>query len=132
MVKKPNEPVEEKTFEVDEDGHLELIQGLVEGYVEIVRIGGSVIAAINEEGMYKDFEVNCGFLGTIVFLRENEDQWDSLTDEDLRKVKAWIVAHENDPHLSGPIQFLEGQAMIDYKNRLLDNQRKKEMEWNSF
>lgn len=137
MVKQPNQPVEEKIFEFKnqeelEEKELELMQGLVNGYIEVVRIGGDVQVILDEEGSGKNLETNCGFLGTVVFVKEDGEGWGSLTDEDVRKVKAWTVAHEHDQYVSGPIQILQGEAMINYKNRLFEESRKRQIEWDSF
>lgn len=137
MVKEPNKPVEEKNIEVTEDNELELMQGLVGGYIEVLHIGGDVKVIVNEEGMFKNLENNCGFLGTIVFVKEvfdnnNEAVWGSLTSDDVRKVKAWTINHLSDQHISGPVQILQGEALIKYRNQLMDDCRRKQMEWESF
>lgn len=145
MIKEPNKPVEERNFNIsyedDEDRsakELKLAQGLVNGYVEVVWIGGDVKGLVNEEAMYApDMEHNCGYLGNIVFMRESvegDEVWfGSLTNDDMRKVKAWTIVHANDVHPgSAGVQVLTGQAADDYRKRLHKHQKDQQQEWESF
>jgi hypothetical protein len=56
------------------------------------RIG--VVILFNENGIEKDLESNCGFVGTLVFVGveyndEEGDYWATLNDEQIRKCMAW-------------------------------------------
>jgi hypothetical protein len=145
MVKKPNQPVEEQKIEMsyeDDDNRanqeLKLAQELVQGYVEVVWIGGDVKALINEEAMYNPaMAPNCGFLGNIVFFREifdGQDAWfGSLTDDDIRKIKVWCLVHANDVHSGNVgIQVLTGKAADEYRKELNESQKRQQQEWDSF
>ena len=145
MVKKPGESVEELTFDISyknaEDRaikELKLAQTLTKGYVEAVWIGGDVKALINEEALYdKSMKDNCGFLGNIIFFRDEVDEdgngwFGSVTDEDVRKIKAWTVAHTNDRHPGGGVQVFSGQAAEDYRKKLHEHQKTQQQEWESF
>lgn len=145
MTKEPNKPVEERNFDIsytDDDDRsakeLKLVQELVKGYVEVVWIGGSVKGLINEEALYDaNMKNNCGYLGNIVFIRESvegDDVWfGSITDEDVRKIKAWTIAHANDLHPGNDgVQVLTGQAITDYRDRLHEHQKGQQQEWESF
>ena len=139
-LKKPGQPVEEQVAEIsykndDErsEKELKLAQQLVDGYVEVVWIGGDVKAIVNEEAMYRENMLpNCGFLGTIVFFRGDSAWFGSLTDEDVRKLKMWTVTHENDVHPGDvPPQIFFGQAAEEYRKRLHDAQKLQQQEWES-
>lgn len=145
MFKEPNKEVEEKNFEItfsNPDGRgsteLKLAQGLVKGYVEVVWIGGDVKGLVNEEAMYNpEFKPNCGFLGNIIFVREvvtKDDAWfGSLTDDDVRKIKAWTVVHANDVHPgSDSFRLLTGEAAENYRRRLFEHQKRQQEQWDSF
>lgn len=144
-IKEPDGSIEERNFEIsfsdsDEraEKELKLVQEIVKGYVEMVWIGGEVQALVNEEAMYApDMKPNCGFLGTIIFVRNESDEegswWGSLTDEDFKKLKAWEVNHANDVHPSDfPPQVLTGTAMDHYRKRLADERKRQQVEWDSF
>lgn len=144
MAKKPGKPVEELIFDIVYENaddraakELKLAQTLVKGYVEVVWIGGEVKGLINEEALYESMEGNCGFLGNIIFIRdsvEGDDVWfGSLTNEDIRKIKAWTIAHSNDLHPgNGRVQVLSGQAADEYRRKLHEHQKIKQEEWESF
>lgn len=144
MGKKPGESIEELTFDISyndaEDRaakELKLAKILVKGYVEVVWIGGKVKALINEEALYdKSMEDNCGFLGNIIFFSDEVDEngwFGSLTDEDIRKVKAWTIAHANDRHPGGAgVQVLSGQVADEYRRKLYELQKTQQQEWDSF
>lgn len=141
MVKEPNKPVKEENFKIsfsDDDDRtkkeLKLTQQLVKGYVEVVWIGGDVKALVNEEAVFDNkMEHNCGYLGTIVFFREEEDGFGSLTDEDIRKIKAWTVVHNSDRHAGYTgVQVLTGEAADSYRKRLHEHQKMLQTEWESF
>jgi len=145
MFKEPNKPVEERNFNIsfaDEDERsekeLKLAQDLVKGYVEVVWIGGEVKAMVNEEAMYvPGMEPNCGFLGNIIFFREvmedGEACWGSLTDDDVRKIKAWTITHESDIHPGNTaVQVLTGKDIDTYRQAMHELQKSKDQEWDSF
>ncbi len=146
MIKEPEKEVEERNFDISfEDSderskkELELAQDLVKGYIEVVWIGGSVKALVNEEAVYNEsMQHNCGFLGNIVFFREvvtsDEDAWfGSLTDEDIRKIKIWALVHANDRHPGRVgMQFLGGAAAEEHLKKLHEHRERQQAEWESF
>lgn len=139
-VKEPNKPLTDQYFEIqykDDDERsekeLKLAQGLVGGYVEVVWIGGDVKILVNEEAMYApNMKHNCGFLGNIVFFRGDSEWFDSLTNEDVRKVKKWCDLHNTDRHPGNfGVQVFTGKAMEDYREKLKAAQKNQQLEWES-
>ncbi len=139
--KKPGQPVDELTFDIEykndderSEKELKLAQQLVQGYVEVIWIGGNVKAIVNEEAMFREnMRPNCGFLGNIVFFRGDSEWFGSLTDEDMRKIKAWTVTHDSDVH-PGDVapQVFFGQAAEEYRKSLEAAQKLQQQEWESF
>ena len=144
VVKEPDKNPEERNFTLryyDEDDltakQLMLAQKLVGGYVEVAWLGGDVKVLINEEGLLNNLPANCGFVGTIVFFHDTCDgsihEWDSLSDEEIRKVKTWIAIHGNDPHIgyTGMQIITEDEAIASYRQKLQQERQKREKEWNA-
>ena len=140
-VKEPNKPLEELNFEVkydnnDERGHqeLKLAQKLVGGYVECVHLGGEVKVLCNEDGLAKNLADNCGFVGTLVFVRdtleEDEVYWGSLTDDDLRKLKIITVLREHMPHPRNGPRVYAGEDADRYYRSLQEQAERNEQAWN--
>ncbi|MFY4731323.1 DUF3846 domain-containing protein [Nitrospira sp. BLG_2] len=143
-VKEPNKPLEERKFEIQYENEdersakeLKLAQTLVGGYVEMVWIGGKVQALVDEEGMYKPLEHNCGFVGTIVFVHDEEGEegnfWGSLTEDELRKLDAWVAVHNGLQHPGnvGP-KIFSGAAADEYRRLLAEDRKSQQRQWESF
>lgn len=74
-------------IEVDND--LKALQGLVEGYIEVVTAAGDFALIANEEGVMNHMPFNCYWLGhmlfgPILFVGVDGDKFCSLTDEQVR------------------------------------------------
>jgi hypothetical protein len=85
MVFEPGKPGEVRTI----DGSLESFQGIVGGYIELLRDRKTGLSLyINEEGRLKDLPFNRIFggyevVGPAVFHRAKGENEASLTDEDI-------------------------------------------------
>lgn len=72
---------------------LETLQKEVGGYIELCQLGNGLIAIVDEEGVIKDLPANAyipnyGVIrGNIVFVRDDGEDFTSLTDEDIEKLK---------------------------------------------
>ena len=143
VVKEPDKNAEERNFEIrykDEDDlsekQLKLAQDLVGGYVEVAWLGGEVKVLLNEDGLIKNLPSNCGFVGTLVFFHDTCDgvsDWDSLSDEEVRKIMAWttIHAHNVHPGYIGPQIITGDEAIAAYRKKLQKEGQKIEDEWNA-
>jgi hypothetical protein len=138
--KKPGQPVDELTFDIEykddderSEKELKLAQQLVQGYVEVVWIGGDVKILVNEEAMYNlNMKDNCGFLGNIVFFRGDREWFGSLTNEDLRKVHKWCELHKDDKYSGNTgVQVFTGKAIEEYREKLKVVQKSQQLEWES-
>lgn len=86
LVKEPGK--DPRTMEID--NKLSVLQQLVDGYIEPVRITDGLVMIVNEEGKLKGLEPNFfiaalddTILGTAVFCGEDGDEFADIKDEDL-------------------------------------------------
>lgn len=142
-VKEPNKPLEERKFKIEYENdddrsaqELKLAQTLVGGYVEMVWIGGKVQALVDEDGMYKPLEHNCGFVGNIIFVHDEEGEdsnyWGSLTDDEVKKLQTWVKTREGLAHAADSPKVLSGAAADEYRRRLSEARKMQQREWESF
>ena len=61
-VKMPGHQPEER----DIDGSLSSLQGIVEGYIEVIPLSEDVAMVINEEGKLREMTVNFAFRGDLI------------------------------------------------------------------
>lgn len=94
-LKRPDQPV--TTIICPEHDLLDNVQEIVGGFVEAVSLSEQCVVLCDEEGISKHLPANCGFLGNLLFVGNTED-WASLTDEEVEKVKAWCDKHAKDVH----------------------------------
>lgn len=126
VIKEPNKParVEEVAFSFENDDELsreglKLAQALVQGYVECVPLGPGVTILCNEEAGLQPgkFKHNCGYLGTIVFVGDEENEegelfWGSLNDAQVEKVMNWCRKYEGATYSPSKPQLISGQHNI--------------------
>jgi hypothetical protein len=88
----PGQPCETKSVAHE----LEVMQGIVGGYLEAVRLPiPSLIMVCNEEGLLLDLPANImGIRGTFFVTRQGSDgDWISLTDADLVSLHGLFAMH---------------------------------------
>lgn len=126
VVKEPNKPgrVEEVVFDCKNEDEwasqaLKLCQKLVGGYVEQVPLGPGVFILCNEEaGLRPDkFKHNCGYLGTLIFVGEEEGEegdmfWSSLKEDEIAKVLNWCDRHEGKTYQPSRPQIITGVDIL--------------------
>ena len=90
VIKKPFQQAECVTIE----NTLETFQKIVDGYIEIVHMpfDTDLLAVVNEEGLLRrlDFNFYIGneiVAGNVVFVRSDGEEFTSLTDSDIKKIK---------------------------------------------
>jgi hypothetical protein len=137
VVKRPNQTAEVKS--VDASNILDAMQQLVSGYVQAVDIGPDITLLCDEDGLAKDLQDNCGFVGPIVFVQnvlcENPEEgytWGSLSEENTRKALLWCDKHANEKHpdRQAPIQILTSKDEIElHRARLAMDAQSRYMEW---
>lgn len=65
------------------DNSLSALQAIVEGYIECVNIGSTIVAVMNEEGRLRGMSSNVlGFVGPLVFVGRAGDEFRSLTEDE--------------------------------------------------
>lgn len=82
VIKEPNQPPRVEVIKND----LETLQGLVGGYIELVRIHPEIDMIINEEGKLIGLESNFEtahdvIVGTAVFVSHEGEEFSSLSDK---------------------------------------------------
>lgn len=75
---------------VEIDGSLESLQQLVGGYIEPI-YKGEYIWLVNEEGNLIHLPQNIyGLVGNIVIVRNGVEDFESLTDDDIERIKCGL------------------------------------------
>lgn len=70
---------------------LETLQKYVDGYIEVI-YRGDYAFIVNEEGRLKNLPENIGGLvGNIIIARYNDEDFESLTDDDVAKLFSEII-----------------------------------------
>lgn len=97
-------PLQHLLYLDNEKVSLERLQGYVKGYIEAVDLGGGIIMIVNEEGKLSNLPVNHiatalaadvlrwddFIFGDVVLLRGRGENFDTLTYEDVKKLKKKI------------------------------------------
>jgi hypothetical protein len=132
VIKEPNKPAEIRQIA---DLELKTLQNLVGGYIEMMPIANEISVICDEEGLFKpDPQDNCGFVGTIVFVQNAEDNWAPLSDEIARKALAWCKLHQHETHpdKDGGFEiFTSEQEIAQYRAAAQEANEKAELEWKS-
>lgn len=72
---------------------LEVLQEEIGGYIQICYLNNGLLAIVDEEGYLKDLEDNLiipdyGMIkGNVIFVRDDGEDFTSLTDEDIKELK---------------------------------------------
>lgn len=71
---------------IPETDVLECLQDIVGGYIEAIFQDDGTVFIVNEEGKLQGLEPNInGLVGNIVVLRNGDEDFISLTDDDINK-----------------------------------------------
>lgn len=83
-----NKTSEERTI----PNTLQAMQEIVGGYIEVSRAANGLLIICNEEGRLQGLPENkiIGFVGTVFICREDGEEFASLTDEDMERLKKII------------------------------------------
>jgi hypothetical protein len=78
-----------KGYVKDINNTLEDLQNEVGGFIQVCYMPNDIVAIVDEEGLIKHLEPNMylpryGMIcGNIIFAKNNDEDFDSLTDEDI-------------------------------------------------
>lgn len=91
IIKKPGQ----QPYITEVEDNLNTYKSIVEGYIEIVPIEKDILMVCNEEGKLigLDFNFVLGndpIVGTVFFIGRNNEDFRSLTDEEINKVLSWF------------------------------------------
>lgn len=71
---------------IPDDNVLESLQNMVGGYIEAIYQNDGTVFIVNEEGRLLGLEYNIyDYVGNIIVLRNGEEDFESLTDDDINK-----------------------------------------------
>lgn len=70
---------------------LEALQGIVEGYIEVVAVGGEVLMICNEEGKLNGLEYNFKLgndfiVGNVLFVQAKDEDFTDLDESNIETV----------------------------------------------
>ena len=87
VIKKVGEPA--KVAEIENT--LEALQGIVEGYIEVVAVGGEVLMICNEEGKLNGLEYNFKLgndfiVGNVLFVQAKDEDFTDLSDSNVESI----------------------------------------------
>lgn len=87
VIKKVGEPA--KVAEIENT--LEALQGIVEGYIEVVAVGGEVLMICNEEGKLNGLEYNFKLgndfiVGNVLFVQAKDEDFTDLSDSNVKSI----------------------------------------------
>lgn len=80
----------------DIENDLDVLQYIVDGYIEVVELGCGIIAVCDEEGKLKGKERNYWLsngdclVGTVIFCTTDGEEFAGLSDEQVSMVQGWL------------------------------------------